>query len=332
MISSIGSRTLILAIMVFLTIICLFASVKLPVLGAIVLSFAGLPAFLIILAWGGIWFLIYSAITVILAGLVGNISLAALLIPMLFVPAAVLSGNIKMGFSPLKAMGVTLFAATAFSTASWFVATGMDDKEILQIEKQFSLQYSSIEKQLEKLQKDGEATPETVEIMRESVRETFDFLKLLVPVTFIFIWHLLSLAIFYAGAYKFAPKLGYRLQQFPGFASWRFDWNFIWLFLVGWFFYYVVSGIEGIPAAGAIKAIGANLLAISKIIYFLAGLSLLYFMFEKYQLGPLTRVGLSCLALVLSQAVVWLGIIDIWADFRTPKPALFTSDDSDGDF
>ncbi len=72
-------------------------------------------------------------------------------------------------------------------------------------------------------------------------------------------------------------------------------------------------------------------MAISRIIYFIAGLSLLFFMFEKYRMGSLARVGLSCLALFLNQAVVWLGIIDIWTDFRTPKPALFASDDSDDD-
>lgn len=332
MIRSIGSRTLTLAVMVFLTIAGLFVATQMPFLGAIMLSFAGLPAFLIILAWGGVWFLLYSAITIVLTGLVGNVSMAALLIPMLFVPAAVLSGTIKFGCSPLKAVGLTLLVVTLFSTASWGLATGMDSKELLPIEKQFSDQIAVIDQHLEKLQENGEATPQSIEAIRESVRETFDFLILLVPVTFLFVWHLISLTVFYAGAYKLAPKLGYYLKAFPAFSTWRFDWKIIWLFIAGWLLFFMAPGIEGIPASDTLKVIGANCLAISKILYFIAGLSLMFFMFDKYKVGPLAKVGLSCLALVLTQAIVWLGIIDVWADFRTPKPALFSSDDSDDDF
>ena len=332
MIKSIGTRTLTLALMVFLTIAGLLASTQMSVFGAILLSFAGLPAFLIILAWGGIWFLLYSALTLTLTGLVGDISLAALVVPMFLLPAAVLSGAIKLGCQPLKAVGITLLSATLFSTAAWGLATGLDQNEQLQIEKQFSLQIAEVEKQLENLQKSGEATPESIESVREVVIETFDFLKLLVPGTFIFIWHLISLSIIYVAAIYLAPNLGVELPSLPAFSSWRFDWNLIWLFITGWTLFFVVSNIEGMPAAGLFKTLGANCLAISKILYFIAGVSLLFFMFEKYQIGSFARVSLSCLALFLTQAVVWLGIIDVWADFRTPKPALFASDDSDDDF
>jgi uncharacterized protein YybS (DUF2232 family) len=319
-------------VMVFLTIAGLFASTQVPVLGALVLSFAGLPAFLIILAWGGIWFLAYSALTFILTGLVGNLSLAALMIPMLLVPAAVLSGALKMGFSPLKAVGATLLVATLFSTASWGLATGMDKEAVLPVEKQFAEQKMVVEQQLAKLEETGETTPENIESIRESVNATFDFLLLLVPATFIFIWHLISLAVIYVCAFRLAPRFGSRLASLPRFSAWRFDWNLIWLFIAGWVMFYLPGSLEGLPGAETIRVIGANCLAISKILYFIAGLSLLFFMFEKYRLGSLARVTLSCLALVLTQAMVWIGIIDVWFDFRTPKPALFASDDSDDDF
>ncbi len=333
MIGSIGNRTFILALMVFLTIVGLIASTQMPVFGAILLSFAGLPAFLILLAWGGTWFVLYSALTVAIAGLVGDVSLAALLIPMLFVPAAILSAAVKFGCSPLKAVGLTLLGATLFSSAAWAVATGLNHDELLPVEKQFAEQTALVEQQLQKLQENDEATPESIEVMREAVKETFAFLKLLVPVTFIFVWHLISLSIIYIAAIQLAPKFGYQLPSLPTFASWRFDWNLVWLFIAGWLLFHVIANVEGIPAAGLLKAIGANCLAIGKIVYFIAGMSLLFFMFNKYQISSFARVSLSCLALMLTQAVVWLGIIDVWADFRTPKPALFpSSEDSDDDF
>jgi hypothetical protein len=148
----------------------------------------------------------------------------------------------------------------------------------------------------------------------------------------VFVWHLISLAVLYSGAYRLAPGFNYSLQPLQPFAQWRFNWNLIWLFIAGWALFYGINWAEAVPGNETLRAIGANCMAISRIIYFIAGLSLLFFMFEKYRMGSLARVGLSCLALFLNQAVVWLGIIDIWADFRTPKPALFASEDSDDDF
>jgi hypothetical protein len=332
MINLLGSRPLTLALMVLLTIISLFAATQLPVIGAIMLSVAGLPAFLIILAWGVSWFLLYSAITMVITGLLGNLSLAVLLVPMLLVPAAVLSWALKCGYRPLKAVGVTLLVATLFSSASWALVAGMSQEEIVPIEEQFASQLAVVEKQLVKLEESGEASPEAIETIRENVKETFAFLTLLVPVTFVFVWHLISLAVLYSGAYRLAPGFNYSLQPLQPFAQWRFNWNLIWLFIAGWALFYGINWAEAVPGNETLRAIGANCMAISRIIYFIAGLSLLFFMFEKYRMGSLARVGLSCLALFLNQAVVWLGIIDIWADFRTPKPALFASEDSDDDF
>lgn len=333
MISSIGNRTLILALMVFLTIVGLLISSQISVFGAILLSFVGLPGFLILLAWGGTWFVVYTLLTVGITGIVGNVSLAALLIPMLFVPVIILSAAVKLGYTPLKAIGVALLVATFFSSTTWTVATGFNYNELSLIERHFVKQTELVEQQLQKLQQNNEATQENIEIISEAVKETFAFLKLLVPVTFVFVWHLISLCIIYIAAVKLTPKLGYQLASLPAFATWRFDWNLIWLFIMGWLMFHIVANIEGIPAASLFKAIGANCLAIGKIIYFIAGMSLLFFIFNKYQMGLFARVSLSCLALMFTQAIIWLGIIDVWADFRTFKPTIFSSsEDSYDDF
>ncbi|MGM0600339.1 MAG: DUF2232 domain-containing protein [Candidatus Rifleibacteriota bacterium] len=326
-----GSRTAILALMVVFTIIGLFAAVQIPFLGAIMLSFAGLPAFIILLAWGGTWFLIYSFVTVVLAGLMGNLSLAFFLIPLLLVPAAVLSAAVKLKYSPMKAIAVTLFVSTVFSSLCWALAVKLEgnaDKEVLSVEKHFSQQVSLVETKVEKMEKNGELTPESAEAVKESVRQTFDFMIKLVPVTFIFIWHLISLAIIYIYTRKLAPRLSLSLVPLPPFATWRFDYNFIWLFIGGWVLFYV-AGDGDFSYASNLRAIGANMIAISKIIYFIAGLSLLFFMFDKYKISKLSRVSFSLLALIFTQAIVWFGIIDIWADFRTPKSAIISSGDSD---
>ncbi|GAB1354130.1 MAG TPA: DUF2232 domain-containing protein [Candidatus Rifleibacterium sp.] len=327
-------RTLGLAVMVIITMAGFVAATQMPLIGALVLSVAALPAFLVILAWGGLWFLLYSALTMTLTSLVATPSAAIMLMPLILMPAAFLYGAVKVGLAPLRAMCLALLSATLFSTGMWAVTNQVSSSDgLLPVREQFANQIAVVEKQLDKIQEKGQESQESVELIRENIREVFDYTVLLIPATFLFVWHLLTLGIFYAGAVRLAPRFGFQIATVPPFTDWRFDWHLIWLFLGGWLLFYVVGADETMPMHGFARTVGANCLAVSSIMYYIAGLSLIFFMFEKYKLGPFARVGLSCMALVFTQAVVWFGIIDVWADFRTPKPALFqASDDSDDDF
>ena len=327
-------RTLGLAVMVIITMAGFVAATQMPLIGALVLSVAALPAFLVILAWGGLWFLLYSALTMTLTSLVATPSAAIMLMPLILMPAAFLYGAVKVGLAPLRAMCLALLSATLFSTGMWAVTNQVSSSDgLLPVREQFANQIAVVEKQLDKIQEKGQESQESVELIRENIREVFDYTVLLIPATFLFVWHLLTLGIFYAGAVRLAPRFGFQIATMPPFTDWRFDWHLIWLFLGGWLLFYVVGADETMPMHGFARTVGANCLAVSSIMYYIAGLSLIFFMFEKYKLGPFARVGLSCMALVFTQAVVWFGIIDVWADFRTPKPALFqASDDSDDDF
>lgn len=320
--------------MVIITMAGFVAATQMPLIGALVLSVAALPAFLVILAWGGLWFLLYSALTMTLTSLVATPSAAIMLMPLILMPAAFLYGAVKVGLAPLRAMCLALLSATLFSTGMWAVTNQVSSSDgLLPVREQFANQIVVVEKQLDKIQEKGQESQESVELIRENIREVFDYTVLLIPATFLFVWHLLTLGIFYAGAVRLAPRFGFQIATVPPFTDWRFDWHLIWLFLGGWLLFYVVGADETMPMHGFARTVGANCLAVSSIMYYIAGLSLIFFMFEKYKLGPFARVGLSCMALVFTQAVVWFGIIDVWADFRTPKPALFqASDDSDDDF
>ncbi|HMM61363.1 MAG TPA: DUF2232 domain-containing protein, partial [Candidatus Rifleibacterium sp.] len=274
------------------------------------------------------------ALTMTLTSLVATPSAAIMLMPLILMPAAFLYGAVKVGLAPLRAMCLALLSATLFSTGMWAVINQVSSSDgLLPVREQFANQIAVVEKQLDKIQEKGQESQESVELIRENIREVFDYTVLLIPATFLFVWHLLTLGIFYAGAVRLAPRFGFQIATVPPFTDWRFDWHLIWLFLGGWLLFYVVGADETMPMHGFARTVGANCLAVSSIMYYIAGLSLIFFMFEKYKLGPFARVGLSCMALVFTQAVVWFGIIDVWADFRTPKPALFqASDDSDDDF
>lgn len=330
-----GIRFLGMAIMAVFAMMGLLSFVQVPAAGALMISIAVLPSLVIILACGGLWFLLYSALAVTIAGIISTPSTALMLIPLIFIPAALLSAAVRFGLSPLRAIGLTLMSATLFSTGLWTVTNGIDkDSNVLQPFKLYlEEQVVLVEKFLDKVQEKGPESQENIELFRENFKTMIEHVMMLIPTTFLFVWHMVTLGIFYAGALQFAPRLGYEIPQFPPFNQWRFDWNLIWLYIAGWLMFYLIGTAESVPAYDVARAVGANCLTISSILYFVAGLSIMFFMFDKYQIGSLTRVGLSCLALVFTQAVVWLGIIDVWADFRTPKPALFaSSDETDDDF
>lgn len=334
MTNSTGTRTLGMTVMALITMAGLFAAIQMPLLGAFVLSLAGIPAFVIILAWGGLWFLGYSALTLTLAGIFSSLATALALIPLILMPAALLAITMRMGFQPLRAICLTLLSATLFSTGLWGLANDFssESQALLPIREEFARQIAVVEKQLDKIQEEAGETSEVVEAQRDNLKAVYDYTLLLVPTTFLFIWHLITLAVFYSAAQRFAGQMDLAVVPLPPFPRWRFDWNLIWLFIGGWLLYHLAGTTESKTLSSLALGIGANCLAISSIIYFIGGLSLLFFMFDKYKVGAVARVGLSCFALVFTQAVVWLGIIDVWADFRTPKPALFSSGDSDEDF
>jgi len=173
---------------------------------------------------------------------------------------------------------------------------------------------------------------EATEVVVRQFRDWMEFVALLVPVTFFFGWHLFSLTVMYLGMSMTASKHGLVVQPFPAFSSWRFDWKLIWVFLAGWLLYSGADGIVQIEIRHVIRVIGANCIAISKILYFIIGMSLLFYFFEKHEISTPNRFGLSILALLMTQLLVWAGIADVWLDFRASPPKNVNNDDGESSF
>ena len=191
------------------------------------------------------------------------------------------------------------------------------------IKEHLAQQVQLVEKQLDEIEAKNPDSYEAVHAARKNVLDLYEFSQLLVPATFLFVWHVLTLSVFYMGAYKLSAKLDYKLSEFPAFTEWQFDWRIIWFYMTGLLLYHFLSGLEQISVPWLIRALGANLLAISSMIYYIAGLSVLFFMFDKYKAGMFTRFLMSLLALIFTQAIVWFGIIDVWADFESQDQCLY---------
>lgn len=316
--------------MIILALAGILTSTQMPLFGALLMTFAGIPALLVLFTWGLSWFVTYSIVTMIVTGVI-DLSAALMILPAVFFPAFALFKAYKSSKQPLEAVGLALMATTIFSAILIIVAFSVtSDGDPFRLEEVFAQQQASLEETYERMEKSG-VESSTIELFRRNVQETVNYLRMIMPFISFFVWHIITIAILYVGAMYIAPDI--KLRKLPSFGQWRFNWNIIWLFIAGWFFYHVIGRSESFPAADVFLIVGANLSAASKIIYFIAGLSLLTYMFDKYNLRSISRACLYLFAFMFNQALVWFAIIDIWADFRTEKPALFSSknDGSDGD-
>lgn len=253
--------------------------------------------------------------------------IALIIMPIIFLYIAV-----KMKLTPLNAVCLALLTSTAFSSGCWALINDHESQErsIKLFKEEFQKQLVIVEEQMKAQHKEVEYS-ENLQILKENFDEAIEKSFILLPSTVMFLWHLVSLGVLYALASWVGPKLGYKIEPFPAFKDWVFDWNLVWLYIFGWATYFLIGSIKDIPGVKIIQALGANCFIISSILYLIIGFSLLFFMYDKYKIGTVTRVGLSLIALIFSQFMVWLGLIDVWAEFRLRKTTPKVSDYSDDD-
>ncbi len=257
-----------------------------------------------------------------------------MLIALFIMPVAFLYFAIRLGLTPLNALCLALLSSTAFTSGCWAITNGPENqRQSLKLYKEeFEKQLIVVEEQLKTKQKEDLADyTESLEVLKSKFNEALENAILLTPGTLMFLWHLVTLGILYSIISWLGPRYGYKIEPFPAFKDWCFDWNLVWLYIIGWSMYFLVGGIEGLPGAKTIQVLGANCFIMSNILYLIIGFSLLFFMYDKYKIGPVTRIGLSLVALVFSQFMIWLGLIDVWAEFRLKKPTPNVTDNSDDD-
>lgn len=294
-----------------------------PVAGLLTLAVAGLPALLIGITWGVGWFAFYGLVLLGAAlGLLGPMT-SALVFALLLVPTAVVVVALRQGLTPMAALAGALVIGTVLSTAMWWLAplAGPSGVALWRSADQIETMWDTMAAQFLGNMR-GQVDENGLQVARERMTQTREMLSLLIPVTFIFVWHLFSLGITYMLGQGIAARLQVTVPPLPLFRDWQFDWRLVWMFLIGWALFHGADYLNVYGAGAMARRIGANCLAMSQMLYLIAGFSLIAFFFHKYAIGPGGRLGITFLALMLAQVVIWLGIIDVWAEFRAPrKPA-----------
>lgn len=100
----------------------------------------------------------------------------------------------------------------------------------------------------------------------------------------------------------------------PGFDRWKVPELLVWPL--------IAAGFAVAFSHGITELIGLNLLVILLPVYFLQGLAVVTFFFQKKQVSPALRVlGYTVVALLnpMPMLVTAIGVFDMWADFRKPR-------------
>lgn len=325
--SSISRRTLGTGLGVGATLIGMMLAQVFPPGGALLLAFAGLPAVLIGMAWGSGWLGAYVVVlTGVAAGVVGPLAAVAI-IPLLLLPAGLLVLALRAGRSPFEAIGIALAIGTAITSLLWLLSplAGPTGVAIWKTgDRVLAISDEMARTALDRFR--PQVTEEALATAAEHLAEARELLELLLPVTFIFLWHLFSLAAIYLVAQLIAGWFAVDLPALPPFRDWQFDWRLVWLFIAGWVLFNGADFFAHFGVGPLARRIGANCLAMSQTLYLVAGFSLVAFFFHKYAIGPGGRLGLTVMALMMAHFVVLLGIIDVWAEFRSSRKPSLDSD------
>jgi uncharacterized protein YybS (DUF2232 family) len=100
----------------------------------------------------------------------------------------------------------------------------------------------------------------------------------------------------------------------PPFASWKVPEKLIWVLIIG--------GVGFLLGSGAMRVLALNLLTIVLPIYFLQGLAVVTWFFQKKNVTPFfRRLGYMLVLLLnpLPLLVTGVGIFDLWIDFRKSR-------------
>ncbi|PLX74532.1 MAG: hypothetical protein C0615_09270 [Desulfuromonas sp.] len=159
--------------------------------------------------------------------------------------------------------------------------------------------------------KASDLTPEQLETLRESVDEMAGFIVYTYPGLAVSVVGLLALLML--GILQVISKGRYEIPG-PVFARWKSPELLVWP-LIG-------AGFMFAMGEDAWRQIGANLLIVMLPIYFLQGLAIITYFFNKRRTPPLLR-GLGYVLLTLFNPlpliVAGIGVFDLWVDFRKPR-------------
>lgn len=110
-------------------------------------------------------------------------------------------------------------------------------------------------------------------------------------------------------------RLGTTIPWFPPFSHWRFPWHLVWGFILG----RLIGVLTLFHPHLILTRIGANLDMIFLYVFFIQGLAIVWFFFDRFKIPKVFRILFVIFLFqpgLFGTLVALFGVLDIWVDFR----------------
>ncbi len=156
--------------------------------------------------------------------------------------------------------------------------------------------------------------PEQLETYKNSLLQSLELIKIAFPAMLI-LGSVFDTIINYWVTEKILKRLGYSMEPFTPFHQWRVGHSFFWSYLLG-IFLLIINTKYNLPV---LQRIGVNIQLLFSIIFLITGLAMIAHLFQYYKIKPFffwVTCGIVFIQPLLSLLVTWIGILDVWIDFR----------------
>ncbi len=162
----------------------------------------------------------------------------------------------------------------------------------------------------------AELAPETLESVRRAVELLRIYIPKILPAILLSallttVWLNLSLGNF------LLKKKDTKLTPWPEYQEWKLPDPFVWLV--------VLSGVMFLLLPAPLSMLGLNGLIVCSTVYFFQGLAIAASLLNRWSVPRLIRVPIYALIFIQTYGIIllsFLGMIDVWADFRKLNQAV----------
>ncbi|MBC8016079.1 MAG: YybS family protein [Sporomusaceae bacterium] len=298
-----------------IAIIFAIISAYLPVIGPFVNLLWPVPIILLGVRHGYKWSIMATVVAGIIIGMLLHPMQAVGVVVGFGLIGIVLGYAFRMEFGPAKTMlwgSVASLLSKAALLGIGFAVTGINPFAM-----QNDVMAKAVEQGVEVYRNLGIAEQELAK-MTESMKTMIDLLKIILPAGFIMA-SVVDTFLNFVIARTVLKKLGHKMPDFPPFKNWTVPDYVVYFFAVALVMIYWGKTRE----ITMMYNIGMNLQVMTSMLLLLQGLSLFYFIVDKYNLSRIVRGIILFLILsngFFSQIVIFAGAIDTIIDYRRLRP------------
>jgi len=157
-------------------------------------------------------------------------------------------------------------------------------------------------------------SPEQADAFKNSLLQSLELIRIAFPAMLV-IASVFDTLINYWVSGKILKRFGYHLESFVPFYEWRANRSFFWSYLFGLFILIINAQYN----LAILQRIGVNIQILFSIVFLITGLSVTSYILHYYKINPIFSWIIYIIIFiqpVLSLVATWIGIMDVWIDFR----------------